>query len=98
LESAWRSLSVWSRGCGLEETVEGRSEAKLNPAIPKMIKNIESNDDANVRKLSATVIRYVDGPDIAKFRLEKAIESQSDPTKKARLKAAIEEIKGKSSS
>lgn len=63
-----------------------------NPAIRQMIKNIESSDDEKVRKLSARVIRYVDGPEIAKFRLEKTIEKQSDPTKKSRLKAALESM------
>ena len=66
-----------------------------NRAIPEMLKNIESSDDEKVRELSAKVIRYVDGPEIAKFRLEKAIERQSDPAKKARLTAAMESIKEK---
>ncbi len=63
------------------------------PAIPEMIKNIETSDDEKVRELSAKVIRYVDGPEIARFRLQKAMEKQSDPGKKARLKAAMDGIK-----
>lgn len=63
------------------------------PAIPEMVRNIETSDDGKVRELSARVIRYIDGPEIAKFRLEKGMEKQSDPAKKARLKAAMESIK-----
>jgi hypothetical protein len=62
------------------------------PAIPEMIKNIETSDDEKVRKLSARVIRHVDGREIAIFRLEKTIERQPDPAKKAKLKAAIKSI------
>ena len=63
-----------------------------SPAIPEMIKNIETSDDQKVRELSAKVIRYIDGPEIAKFRLEKATEKQTDPGKKAKLKAAMEGV------
>jgi hypothetical protein len=62
------------------------------PSIPAMMKNIETSDDKKVCELSAEVIRYVDGPEIAKFRLEKAMEKQADPGKKAKLKAAVEHI------
>jgi HEAT repeat protein len=64
-----------------------------NPAIPAMIENIESSDDENVRKLSARVIRYIDGTEIANFRLAKRMENESDPIKKARLIAAMESIR-----
>jgi hypothetical protein len=64
-----------------------------DPAIPQMIKTVETSGDQRVRELSAKVIRYVDGPEIARFRLQKAIERQSDPAKKARLKAAMDGIK-----
>jgi hypothetical protein len=64
-----------------------------SPAIPEMIKNIETSDDRKVCELSAKVIRYVDGREIASFRLQKAMERQSDPGKKARLKAAMDCMK-----
>lgn len=64
-----------------------------NPAIPEMLRNIESSDDDNVRKLSARVIRYIDGTEIAQFRLEKRMEAESDQIKKMRLRVAIESIR-----
>lgn len=64
-----------------------------NPAIPEMLRNIESSDDDNVRKLSARVIRYIDGTEIAQFRLEKRMEGESDQIKKMRLRVAIESIR-----
>jgi hypothetical protein len=62
------------------------------PAIPEMIKSIETSDDQKVRDLSAEVICYVDGPEIAIFRLEKLMDKQADSGKKARLKAAVKHI------
>lgn len=64
-----------------------------NPAIPEMIKNIEVSDDEKVRELSTRVIRYIDGPEIAKVRLEKAMKKQSDEVKKAKLQHALESIR-----
>lgn len=64
-----------------------------NPVIPEMLKNIESSDDENIRKLSARVIRYIDGAEIALFRLKKREENESDQIKKMRLRVAIESIR-----
>ena len=60
-----------------------------NPSVRPMLDNLEASDDATVRKLSARVIVIVEGREIAKVVLEKAIEKQRDDAKKARLKAAI---------
>ena len=62
-----------------------------NPAVPEMIKNIETSKDKKVRDLSASVIKYVMGQDIAKIVLEKAIKDKSDAVK-ANFKAAIKSI------
>lgn len=63
-----------------------------NPAVPEMIKNIETSKDKKVRELSARVIKYVMGPDIAKIVLEKAMKDKSDAVK-ANFKAAIESMR-----
>jgi hypothetical protein len=60
-----------------------------NPAIPEMIRNIETSEDNKVRELSARVIRYVEGAEIGRIVIEKAIEKQTDPRRKARLEAAL---------
>ena len=59
------------------------------PGIPAMLENIEKTDDELVRKLSARVIRFVEGPDIAKFVLEEAIRNERDTTKKQNLQSGL---------
>lgn len=59
------------------------------PAIPEMLRNIQTSNDKKVRELSTRVIRYVEGPEIGRIVIEKAIEKQTDSRKKARLEAAL---------
>jgi HEAT repeat protein len=59
------------------------------PAVPEMIRNIQTSDDEKVRQLSARVIRYVEGPEFGRIVIEKAIERQTDPQKKSKLEAAL---------
>ncbi len=59
------------------------------PSIPAMLRNIEGSEDETIRELSARVIFYVEGADIAPIVLEKAISKQTDPLKKGRLKAVV---------
>ena len=59
------------------------------PAVSPMIKNLETSEDEKVRELSARVIRYVEGPEIGRIVIEKAIEKQTDSRKKAKLEAAL---------
>lgn len=63
-----------------------------NPSVPEMLKNIEITKDKKVRELSARVIRYVMGLDIAKVVLEKVMEGKSEAVK-ANFKAAIESMR-----
>jgi hypothetical protein len=64
-----------------------------NSAIPAMIQNLAESDDATVRKLSAHVLCRIDmDKDVAKLRLQKAAENETDPRKKARLQSAISDI------
>ena len=60
------------------------------PSIPAMIRNLEQSDDYVVRILSLRVIYRIEGDkDIVQMRLEKALVTQSDSKKKARLQSAI---------
>ncbi len=61
-----------------------------NPAVPKMVENIENSGDANVRELSARVISYVDGPQVGGYLLQLAMQKQADAEKKARLQSAVD--------
>lgn len=63
-----------------------------NPAVPEMLKNIETSQDKKVRELSARVIRYVMGADIAKIVLQSAMQDKSDSVK-VNFKAAIESLR-----
>jgi len=83
----WKREPLWGR----RPVVEALIRIGL-PAIPEMIKNIETSEDGKVRELSARVIRYVEGPDLAKFIVEREIEKQPDETKKRNLRAALNYI------
>ena len=64
------------------------------PSIPAMIKNIESHRDEKVRKLSAIVILNVEGHDLARVVVSKAMEKQKDPEKKANLEKSLAYFNG----
>jgi len=64
-----------------------------NPAVRRMVANIESSDSEKTRELSALVVRQIEGAEIGKIVLEKAMEKQTDDKKRGRLKAAIEGMK-----
>lgn len=59
------------------------------PAVPEMLRNIRTSDDEKTRELSARVIRYVEGPEIGRIILEKALEKQDDTKQKSRLEEAL---------
>lgn len=88
LENVQRALHekqpLWGRWPIVEALIRiGR------PAIPTMIENIETGDDQKVRENSTIVIRYVEGYDIGRYILEKAIEEQENKIKKNNLKLAL---------
>jgi hypothetical protein len=58
------------------------------PAVPQMVANIEESTDEQVCTLSAQVIRYVMGPEAARFTLESAMENKAEGVK-VRLRKAI---------
>jgi hypothetical protein len=63
------------------------------PAIPALIKNLQESDDTKVRELSLEVLDAIEGDkDVVQLRLQKALDAQSDATKKARLQAAIKSL------
>jgi hypothetical protein len=59
------------------------------PSVPEMLKNIKTSNDKKVIELSIRVIRYVEGPEIGQFILEKELAKQTDPKNKTKLKEAI---------
>jgi len=88
-KTPWDREPLWGRRPIVEALIRiGR------PAIPEMIKNIETSEDKKVRELSARVIRYVEGPEVAKFILERQIEKQSDEAKQRNLREALQYIAG----
>ena len=82
-----KRLSLWDQYPSVEALIRIG-----NPAVPEMLKSIETSKDKKVRELSARVVRYVMGPDIAKVVLEKAMEGKSEAVK-ANFKAAIESMR-----
>lgn len=62
-----------------------------NPSVPVMLKNIEKSQDKNVRVLSAKVILGVEGPQVARLVLERAMQDKPDIVK-ANFMEAIELI------
>jgi len=77
-------ISLWDRYPVVEALIRiGK------PSVREMIRNIQTSGDEKTRELSARVIRYVEGPEIGRIILEKAIEKQTDPQRKAKLEAAL---------
>jgi hypothetical protein len=63
---------------------------KIGKASTKpMIQNLEGSSDSLIRDLSARVIRDVEGSDLARIIIQKAVSKQSDSEKKKRLQAAL---------
>jgi hypothetical protein len=63
------------------------------PSIQPIIQNLGNTDDAKVRKLSLQVLYRIEGDkDIVQLRLQKALQSESNPTKQARLQSALKAL------
>jgi len=45
------------------------------------------------RDLAIKVIRYVEGPDVGAFILQKAVDAESNPSRRARLESALTQLK-----
>jgi hypothetical protein len=64
-----------------------------NPSIPAVIRNLAESDDAQVRDLSLKVLYRIEGDkDIVHLRLQKALDAQSNSTKKARVQSAMKAL------
>lgn len=61
-----------------------------NASIPPVLENLATSDDRQVRELSASVIKYVDGPDIGRMRVLLAVKQEKDEARRAKLRAALE--------
>ena len=64
-----------------------------NPSIPAVIRNLAESDDAKVRELSLKVLYHIEGDkDIVQLRLQKALRTETDLQKQARLQAALKNL------
>ena len=64
-----------------------------NPSIPAMIRNLAESDDAKYQELSLQVLYRIDGDkDIVQLRLQKALASEKDSQKQARLQSALKAL------
>jgi len=59
------------------------------PAIPAMLRNIETSDTAKVRELSIQVIRYVEGHEIGRIILEKQLAQATDSRTRRQFETAL---------
>lgn len=59
------------------------------PALPEVLRLIQENSDMRVRELAAQVVRDIEGPDLGRIVIEKAIAKQTNPERKQRLEAAL---------
>ena len=64
------------------------------PAIPAMLRNLETSDDEHVRGLSARVIHYVEGSELAKKVVQNAVAKQKNPEQKRRLESGLPLVRG----
>jgi len=67
-------------------------EALITIDLPSVAPSIEllATDSNDLRRsLAVKVIRYVEGPDVARFVLEKAYQKENDPSRKQKLKDAL---------
>lgn len=63
------------------------------PSIPALIGNLEESDDATVRKLSLKVIYSIErDKEITTLRLQRALDTQKDSEKRARLQSALKSL------
>ncbi len=63
------------------------------PSIPAVIRNLGDSDDALVRELSLKVLYRVEGDkEIARVRLQHAVDAQKDPKKQTRLQSALKSL------
>lgn len=70
-------------------------EALITIGLPSVHPAIEllANDSDELRRTLATkVVRYVEGPDVARFVLDRAYTKETDPKRKANLKDAVARI------
>jgi hypothetical protein len=62
------------------------------PSVQPAIELLATDTDELRRTLAAKVVRYVEGPDVARFVLDRACTKETDPKRKANLKNAAARI------
>jgi len=63
------------------------------PAIPRILKKLETESDLMAMRLEVSIIYYVYGKEITKIILNKALSKQTDTKKAKNIKKAISLIK-----
>jgi hypothetical protein len=64
-----------------------------NPSISAVIRNLAESDDAKVGELSLQVLNRIEGDkDIVRLRLQKALDTQKNSVKRARLQVALDAL------
>jgi HEAT repeat protein len=64
-----------------------------NPSIPAVIRNLADSDDAEIRDLSLKALYRIEGDkEIAQLRLQKAMATEKDSQKQARLQAVLKAL------
>ena len=82
--AAQKRLARWDRYPAVEALIKiGK------PSVPAMLRNLEESKNENVKELSARVISYVEGKELAKSIVANAIAKQGDPAKKANLESSL---------
>ena len=62
------------------------------PAVPALMDQIEGTDDAKTIGKCVSICEKIEGADVAQFRLEKALKTETDTQKRARLETALKVI------
>jgi len=62
------------------------------PAVPALMDQIEGTDDAKMIGKCVSICEKIEGADVAQFRLQKALKTETDAQKRARLETALKAI------
>jgi hypothetical protein len=90
-EPSQSALHVVPYGDGLP--VATALEKIGSPSIPGLIRNLTESDVEEVRAWSLMALQAIEADkDVVLLRLQKAVDSQTDATKKARLQSVIKSL------
>ena len=79
---------LWERYPAMEALITiGR------PSVRPAMELLATEDDQTRRELAVKVIRYVEGPEVAEFILQREIAAELDSVRRARLEGAIDRLR-----